>query len=810
MGEIVSNHEEQKYHSSFYTMILEMLLGNGHLTDENILHLIIENNSADYVMLFKYENNYTQLLPAQLVRGESVPSGIIDINASNSVPININVNDSHFDSYKMGAICTTYNREAYKSDPLYKTLNCFNVDYKSAVSVPLMLAGKLYEQLVIIRIHDDSEWSEEEIGQLPLISKLLVVNHERNESERQKNRWHDFMMLALSNADIYTWEYDIANDHFHNNKDFMRRRGYKDPLPIIPGHSFVFTAIHPDYQEMIWREFQKSLATVCYKKLQAPVLVFKDTGNVYEWVEFSFTSISFSHKAVPDCVIGTATFIDRQKRYEKAIADMRTELQLALETSEISSWSVDAVSQEVSLIYTYDEMFIKDNHFTNLVFKEDLQEYHETLDELISGKKNSAHLFLRLCNSPDEIRYYYVYMKVVLSESSGKVQRVICTARDNTTIKKNEADLQDYRVKMEMATRSSGLVFWEYDTQTHKSSSTNYNNYRSSTTIEDLVFHTVFPEDAGKVFDMIKVLSKGEMKKCNVAARIKKSGDYCWMDVQGTASAWDKAGNVTKITGILRDISSEKELLERRNIQDELVRLKEKAEQSDRLKSAFLANMSHEIRTPLNAIIGFSNLVNETSDKEEREEYIKIINTNNDLLLRLINDIIDLSKIESGTMAFTFTDFDVNQIIDTMISTMTPRVHKGVVLVKACPVDKCVIFSEKNRLEQILINFLTNAIKYTSQGSITIGYSLDDYYITFFVQDTGKGISPENVEHVFERFSKFDPFVQGTGLGLFICKTIVDYLNGKIGVESEVGKGSRFWTTIPRRSLPSKNDEKRK
>ena len=156
MGEIMSNHEEQKYHSSFYTMILEMLLENGHLTDENILHLIIENNSADYVMLFKYENNYTQLLPAQLVRGESVPSGIIDINASNSVPININVNDSHFDSYKKGAICTTYNREAYKSDPLYKTLNCFNVDYKSAVSVPLMLAGKLYEQLVIIRIHDDS------------------------------------------------------------------------------------------------------------------------------------------------------------------------------------------------------------------------------------------------------------------------------------------------------------------------------------------------------------------------------------------------------------------------------------------------------------------------------------------------------------------------------------------------------------------------------------------------------------------------------------------------------------------------------
>ena len=251
---------------------------------------------------------------------------------------------------------------------------------------------------------------------------------------------------------------------------------------------------------------------------------------------------------------------------------------------------------------------------------------------------------------------------------------------------------------------------------------TNYNNYRSSTTIEDLVFHTVFTEDAGKVFDMIRALSKGEMKKCNVAARVKKSSGYCWMDVQGPASAWDKAGNVTKITGILRDISSEKELLERRNIQDELVRLKEKAEQSDRLKSAFLANMSHEIRTPLNAIIGFSNLVNETSDKEEREEYINIINTNNDLLLRLINDIIDLSKIESGTMAFTFTDFDVNPIIETLISTMAPRVHKGVALLEACPMDKCVIFSEKNRLEQILINFLTNAITFDIRNDRLIGY----------------------------------------------------------------------------------------
>lgn len=234
----------------------------------------------------------------------------------------------------------------------------------------------------------------------------------------------------------------------------------------------------------------------------------------------------------------------------------------------------------------------------------------------------------------------------------------------------------------------------------------------------------------------------------------------------------------------------------RKKVEQE-IREREKAEEANHLKSAFLANMSHEIRTPLNAIVGFSTLLVNEEDLEERQEFIKIIENNNELLLQLINDILDLSKIEAGTLEFTYSDIDVNRILTEIeqscrIRNRHPEVH--IFFEDRLPL--CIIHTERNRLTQVITNLLNNAMKFTARGSIRFGYQQEGDKLRFYVKDTGCGIPADKISSVFGRFVKLNNFQQGTGLGLSICKTIVEKLGGEIGVESEEGEGSFFWFTI--------------
>ena len=230
-----------------------------------------------------------------------------------------------------------------------------------------------------------------------------------------------------------------------------------------------------------------------------------------------------------------------------------------------------------------------------------------------------------------------------------------------------------------------------------------------------------------------------------------------------------------------------------------------KAEEANQLKSAFLANMSHVIRTPLNAIVGFSNLLSMVEDKEEMLEYAGIIETNTELLLQLINDILDMSKIESGMYDFHVTQVDANQLMSEVEQVARLRIRTDEVSLSfAKRLPQCVFHTDKNRLIQVLTNLVVNAIKFTSQGEIQIGYRLQDAHtLYFYVSDTGCGMSAEQCEHVFERFVKYNTFIQGTGLGLSICKMIIEKLGGEIGVQSESGKGSVFWFTLPYRASAS-------
>lgn len=226
---------------------------------------------------------------------------------------------------------------------------------------------------------------------------------------------------------------------------------------------------------------------------------------------------------------------------------------------------------------------------------------------------------------------------------------------------------------------------------------------------------------------------------------------------------------------------------------------KEEAEESNRIKSAFLANMSHEIRTPLNAIVGFSSILAEDVSEEERTEYLSIISKNNDILLQLINDILDLSKIEAGTLEYVYANIDVNKMLSEIEQAARMRqTNANVAICAVTPLEGLLLYTDQRRVTQVLNNFISNAMKFTNTGSITFGYEEPkDGYIRFFVTDTGTGIPPEKVADIFNRFVKLDSFKQGTGLGLAISQNIVKELKGEIGVASELGKGSTFWFTLP-------------
>ena len=310
---------------------------------------------------------------------------------------------------------------------------------------------------------------------------------------------------------------------------------------------------------------------------------------------------------------------------------------------------------------------------------------------------------------------------------------------------------------------------------------------------EIIGIHSHFhPEDRAAMIDFLDKVIKGESSKLSRDVRIRRAdGNYTWTRVNVLVRNYQPQDNIIEMLCINFDITELKET------ERMLIGAKEKAEEADRLKSAFLANMSHEIRTPLNAIVGFSSLLEEAEDAEEKHLYAKIIEENNKLLLQLISDILDLSKIEAGTFDIIPEQVDAQQLCNELLQSMQVRATEQVEILLAPELPELTFTSDKNRLYQVLLNFVTNALKFTSEGSIVIDYRINGNEVRFSVQDTGMGIEPEKQEAIFTRFVKLNNFIAGTGLGLPICQSIVTQLGGKIGVESEPGKGSCFWFTHP-------------
>ena len=301
------------------------------------------------------------------------------------------------------------------------------------------------------------------------------------------------------------------------------------------------------------------------------------------------------------------------------------------------------------------------------------------------------------------------------------------------------------------------------------------------------IYSYIHPNDVGCINSFFEEVKQGKAHHFRREVRVKSGDGWKWICANITRNPQSVDPNKPEMICINYDITELKDSQLKR----------ERAEELDRLKSAFLANMSHEIRTPLNAIVGFSQLLAETDDPEERHEFVEIIDSNNRMLLQLISDILDLAKIESGTMDFKFADMNVKEVINEIVTSFRIKMPDNVALIAPRDSPECQIYSDRMRLTQLISNFLNNAIKYTSEGCITLAYEIIGDEIKFSVTDTGDGMSQEIQAHIFDRFYKGNTFKQGTGLGLSICETIVNRLGGRSGVNSELGKGSTFWFTHP-------------
>lgn len=634
-------------------------------------------------------------------------------------------------------------------------------------------------------------WNKEGviIGHILLTNDVTSVRETEFHTEENKKN----LEMAMEAANMSSWVYDVHKKTFN-------------PLygsPIVDASMSLETLLgklHPQdharvlecFSQLINKEIQYGNITIrCYNEKE----------NQYRHYE-SRMRLSTEHRGKV-LIVGTEVDVTEKIQMVRKTEELITKRELAMKVSNIVHWDFDVRTQEFESYndpindYASDKL-ITIPHFLEVIHPDDCSTFNDALQSMLSGVDSTVSFTCRIKTRHDESWQYCNVIGVPFErDEQGNIIRFTGFRQNISQLHQLDEEIKERNYKMELTFKTIGMSYWDFDVKSRKfkvfNDSINDFNSEVAVTPEDYLV-AAYPEDVEVVRENLEHMFRGVDKDLSFKYRSMTQWDSEWQTyvITGIQSERNKKGEVIRYTGIrFNNTKWEK-------VTQELKQLKEKAELSDRLKSAFLANMSHEIRTPLNAIVGFSELMVSCDDPAEKEEYMNIIQSNNELLLRLINDILDLSKIESGILERKREKFNLAKVYGELYTMIQPKItNPNVEFRMGNSGPECQVLLDRNRLKQVWMNYLTNAIKCTQSGYVKMGYSLERGGIRIYVEDTGVGIPLEVQDRVFGRFQKLNEFAQGTGLGLAISRAIVEGAGGEVGFTSTPGVGSTFWAWIP-------------
>ena len=668
---------------------------------------------------------------------------------------------------------------------------------KSLIVVPLVSPQGAWGYVGIDVVEDFHQWSDEDCQWFTSLVNIINICIELQKSRQEAQTERDYLQNLYKHMPLGYLRARILYDQQQNPVDLLFTDANLAAKKITGKSNF--NGLRASSLGLDFSSNLLQLTTL------SPNKDYLDDTHFVSRINKYFHFISYMTR--PDEVIYlfsdiTETFNTHQAldRSEKILRNIYDNLPAGIELYDKNGFLIDLNTKDM-------EIFGIANKET--VLGVNLFENPNLPLHIIEALRRKEAITFRIKYPLSTIKNYYSSKKnglleiyttaTELYDSQGNLINYLLINIDNTEITQVYSQLAEFESSFSMVSKFGKIGYCRFDiwTRTGYGIPQWYYNLgeEATTPLSEIigVYKHVHPEDRDYILKSIQQMKAGVIESFFKDLRITTAEGNKWTRINVIRNTMNDDPQKLDMICVNYDVTELKETEQR------LIEAKERAEESDRLKSAFLANMSHEIRTPLNAIVGFSDLLAESDDREERFGYLKIVQENNELLLQLISDILDLSKIEAGTFKFINDRVNVYQLCNEIVRSYSIKIKNHQVKLifdEQSPVY--YITSDKNRVIQVLSNFINNALKFTSQGTITLGYELlPNHELKLYVCDTGQGIAEEKQKVIFDRFVKLNTFVQGTGLGLSICKSLVKQMGGQIGVNSKEGEGSCFWFTHP-------------
>ena len=783
--------------------------------EEDIMRIVLERYQADRAFLFKFDWEKGTNRNLYEVNAEGISSEIDNLqNLPNEALVD------YLEQFRKG-IPLVINDVGQMKPTTYRGTNDLQQTFrklglKSAVLFPMRIFGELWGYVGMETVRNYRHWSADDLEWLGAFTDVMsigvsqrFVRAKANSNERRFTELFAHMPVGYIRHRMICGENNqpIDYEYLEMNPAFEKLTGLRKEDCI----GKTARQIGREVDNTMFEVYKK----VAYENRQTQVDYFVPMLN--RW----FYSVLYS----PQRGEFISLFYDITERIKvsQQIQINEEKLKTILENLPVGVISFDSSGhfqntngQAIKIFPCLQDIHADRALHLSALSRKELEAKGEISFNFIYDARTEQRLLIT-----DHIPEGALYLNTKIikyTDANGDCTGYLLIAVDNTTLKTANLQLKEAQktvmenlVRLSLILETGKIYPWYMDLETgaldiseefykafgHRKE--DHKNY----TIQNFI-KQIHPDDAQAFREEFEKLQNGIIKRIKIEIRINiLNKGYKWCELNGGVRSRGDGSKITKWLGFLTIIQ------QRKDNEQQLIEALKKAEESDKLKSAFLANVSHEIRTPLNAIVGFSELIATTDSEEDKNYYLDIVKTNNNLLLNLINDILDLSKIESGRMDLKESPVNIRELCQEICNVQQLRAAPGVDVIFATPDEPLTMQTDRNRLTQLYSNLISNAIKYTSEGSISIGYQRKGQYIEFFVRDTGKGISKDKQAFIFNRFEKLNSNVQGFGLGLAICKSILEKMQGSITLTSEEGKGTEFRFTLPYQRVAAQPTEMR-